>query len=187
MENNTSDDFNIVKMKPDNLTITPKTKVGELLEAYPELQDTLISLSPAFEKLRNPVLRRTIARVASLQQIAAVGNIPLEVIINKLRQSVGQNLYSENMESTSMNETAPVWLKTENITRSLDAREMLEKGEHPMSIVLSTTQTMKSGDIYELITPFMPAPLVQKVSAQGLETFTKMFSVNEYHSYFYKP
>ncbi|MBK7029416.1 MAG: DUF2249 domain-containing protein [Bacteroidales bacterium] len=91
------------------------------------------------------------------------------------------------MESTSMKETPPEWLRTENITKSLDAREMLEKGEHPLSIVLSTTQTMKSGDIYELITPFMPAPLVQKVSAQGLETFTKVLDMNEYHSYFYKP
>ncbi|MCP4310925.1 MAG: DUF1858 domain-containing protein, partial [Bacteroidetes bacterium] len=37
-----------------NLLITPKTRVGELLDAYPELEQVLMGLSPAFKKLKNP-------------------------------------------------------------------------------------------------------------------------------------
>ncbi|MDD4434532.1 MAG: DUF1858 domain-containing protein, partial [Parabacteroides sp.] len=48
-------------------------KVAELLNDYPEIEDTLLSLSPAFAKLRNPVLRKTVARVTTLQQAAKVG------------------------------------------------------------------------------------------------------------------
>ena len=61
------------------LVITPKTKVAELLSTYPELEDVLVDMAPAFKKLKNPVLRRTIARVTSLQQAASVGEVPVDV------------------------------------------------------------------------------------------------------------
>lgn len=60
----------------EKLIITPKTKVFELLLAYPELEALLIEMAPVFKKLQNPVLRRTIARVTTLQQAAQVGEIP---------------------------------------------------------------------------------------------------------------
>jgi len=34
----------------EKLIITPKTKIYDLLEAYPELEDTLISSAPEFKK-----------------------------------------------------------------------------------------------------------------------------------------
>jgi hypothetical protein len=52
-------------MNRSNLIITPQTKVGELLDAYPELESILFELSPAFAKLKNPILRKTVARIAT--------------------------------------------------------------------------------------------------------------------------
>ena len=56
-------------MAASKIIISPKTKVGELLDNYPDLESVLMEMSPAFEKLRNPVLRKTVARVATLQQV----------------------------------------------------------------------------------------------------------------------
>ena len=50
----------------NTLIITPKTKVLELIETYPELEDVLIEYAPAFKNLKNPVLRRTVAKIATL-------------------------------------------------------------------------------------------------------------------------
>ena len=61
---------------PNPPPITSGTRVAELLSNYPETEELLIGMSPAFEKLRNPVLRRSVARVATLRQAAAVGRIP---------------------------------------------------------------------------------------------------------------
>ena len=66
--------------------ITPETKVGELLNNYPQLEDTLITIAPVLKKLKNPVLRRTVAKVTSLRQAAKVGNVPLADMINRLRK-----------------------------------------------------------------------------------------------------
>ena len=66
-------------MVPLSHDITAGTKVAALLSAHPELEDLLISMSPAFIKLRNPVLRRSVARVATLRQAAAVGKLDVDL------------------------------------------------------------------------------------------------------------
>lgn len=169
-----------------NSEITPKTRVGDFLTEHPELEDLLISLSPTFEKLKNPVLRRTIGRVATFQQIAVVGNIPLELIINTLRKAAGQNQTNETMENTKNLNEQPLWFNVELISEVLDAREMLKNGAHPVADVLSKTATMNSGTIFELITPFVPMPLIEKVTDTGLRAFVKTVTDSEFHTYFYK-
>ena len=72
------------------LIITPQTKIAELLDAYPDLENVLIDLAPAFKKLQNPVLRKTVARVTSIRQAAAIGKIPVETVVNKLSGLTGQ-------------------------------------------------------------------------------------------------
>lgn len=48
------------------LIIIPKTKLVGLLDAFPQLENVLQELSPSFAKLKNPILRKTVARLASL-------------------------------------------------------------------------------------------------------------------------
>ncbi|WP_297095775.1 DUF1858 domain-containing protein [uncultured Draconibacterium sp.] len=57
----------------EKLIITPKTKIFDLLEAYPQLEDVLIRAAPPFKKLRNPVLRKTITKITTLSQAATIG------------------------------------------------------------------------------------------------------------------
>jgi hypothetical protein len=73
-------------MKP----ITPATKVAELLEQWPDLEPVLVAQAPAFQKLRNPVLRRTIARVATLEQAAGIAGIEPRELVMTLRRAAGQ-------------------------------------------------------------------------------------------------
>ena len=63
----------------NELIITPKTKVLQVIEAYPQLEEVLIGYVPAFVKLKNPILRKTVARIATLQQAAAIGNVKVEI------------------------------------------------------------------------------------------------------------
>jgi len=69
--------------------ITRDMRVAALLRAYPETEELLIGLAPAFEKLRNPMLRRSVARVATLAQAAAVERVSPATLVNTLRTAVG--------------------------------------------------------------------------------------------------
>ena len=71
------------------LIISPQTKVSQLLNAYPGLEDVLIAQAPIFAKLRNPVLRRTVARVATLEKAAAMAGIPVSSLVSALRKAAG--------------------------------------------------------------------------------------------------
>ena len=166
--------------------ITPQTRIGEFLDNFPELEELLISLSPAFQKLRNPVLRRTIGRVATIQQVAVVGNIPLETIINSLRKAAGQTPTKEIMNTNNNLQEQPSWFNTASISETLDAREMLQAGQHPLAEAIKRTSEMKPGEIFELITPFTPMPLIEKITDKGFSAYVKTVTDTEIHTFFYK-
>jgi uncharacterized protein (DUF2249 family) len=169
-----------------NQPITPQTRIGEFLDNFPELEELLISLSPAFRKLKNPVLRRTIGRVATFQQIAVVGNIPLETIINTLRKAAGQNQTNEIMSMNNNLNEKPGWFDSAAISETLDAREMLQAGQHPLADVLTRTSVLPKGQIFKLIAPFTPMPLIEKVKDKGFEAYVIEISESEVHTFFCK-
>ena len=65
----------------NNVVIGPETRVGDLLDAYPEAEQVLIGIAPQFKALRNPVLRRTVARVATLEQAARVAGMSARELV----------------------------------------------------------------------------------------------------------
>ena len=145
----------------ENLIITPKTKISQVINTYPQLEDVLIEYVPTFEKLKNPILRKTIAKITTLQQAAAVGNVRVEDIINRLRQEIGQDLYSDSVD-IGYNVKKPQWFSEELIVTEFNAKDMLERGEHPVNQVIADLNNMDNGKLYKLITPFLPAPLIDK-------------------------
>ncbi|MDY0104347.1 MAG: DUF1858 domain-containing protein [Lentimicrobium sp.] len=152
----------------NELIITPKTKVLQLIEAYPQLEETLISYVPAFEKLKNPILRKTVAKIATLQQAAAIGNVAVEELINKLRNEIGQDLFNQNEESM-YNKQQPDWYNASLVGGELDARAMLAAGEHPVNQVIADLKQLNPGKIYKLTAPFLPAPLIDKASSLNFD------------------
>ncbi|MCK9401204.1 MAG: DUF1858 domain-containing protein [Bacteroidales bacterium] len=173
-------------METEKLIITPKTKVHDLLSAYPELESLLIEMAPVFKKLQNPVLRRTIARVTTLQHAAIVGEIPVHSLVNALRNRVGQDIL-EGIESVpGRSDKQPSWFNRERIVKQLDARPIIEQGGHPLGDVLTDIRGLKAGDIYELITPFLPAPLIERVVDQGFDAWSKKEAEDIIRTYFYK-
>ncbi|MBV2246461.1 MAG: DUF1858 domain-containing protein [Lentimicrobium sp.] len=152
----------------NQLIITPKTKVLQLIETYPQLEETLIGYVPAFEKLKNPLLRKTVARIATLQQAAAIGNVSVDELINKLRNEIGQDLMNQE-ENTTYNQHKPDWFNESLIAGQLDARAMLTAGEHPVNQVIADLKQLEKGKIYQLTAPFLPAPLIDKASSLNFD------------------
>lgn len=170
----------------EKIIISPKTKVMQLIETWPELEDVLIDYVPAFSKLKNPVLRKTVARIATLQQAASVGNVKVEDLVNRLRKEVGQDLLREN-EGNAYNINRPRWYDESKIHNELDARAMLDAGEHPVNQVMADLKQLPAGKIYRLTAPFLPAPLIDKASSVSVEHWVKEVSGEEFVIYFYKP
>ncbi len=172
-------------MEKEQLIITPKTKVLELIEAYPHMEDILIKYVPAFSKLKNPLLRRTVAKIATLQQAASIGNVKTGDLINLLRKEVGQELLNES-DNTTYNTKKPSWFDETLIEKEFDIREMLAAGEQPVNQVISDLNHLTSGKIYKLTSPFLPAPLIDKSISLKIEHWVLKEVEDLVLVYFYK-
>ncbi|TAL60003.1 MAG: DUF1858 domain-containing protein [Bacteroidetes bacterium] len=150
------------------MIISPKTRVGELLDTFPDLESLLMEMSPAFEKLKNPILRKTVARVATLQQVAIVGGLNVDVMVNRLRKEVGQSTGeadSTDIEYLAVN--SPYWFDEAKIVIRFDATPIINSGGSPMNDILHQTSLLKPGEIFELQTPFIPAPIIDMLKGKG--------------------
>lgn len=147
----------------DKLIITPRTKIYDLLEDYPELEETLIAAAPQFKKLTNPILRKTVTRITSLSQAATIGEIKVEELVNTLRQKVGQvNVDHSGDTGHSYNTERPDWFHADSVKNTIDISDMLNAGEQPVHEVLSAIKKLNPGEILEIKAPFIPAPLIDK-------------------------
>jgi len=63
------------------MVLDARTKLDALLKGYPFLLEFLAGWSPKFEKLRNPLLRKTVGRLATLDQVAALGDVALDALV----------------------------------------------------------------------------------------------------------
>lgn len=61
-----------------------KAKINDLLKKHPELLDFLINKWPTFKKLKNPVLRKTIGKMATLNQAAAMAGIDVSTLLTEI-------------------------------------------------------------------------------------------------------
>lgn len=163
-----------MKKSREPFQITPETKIGTLLEHFPQLEETLLKMSPEFKKLRNPVIRKTIGRVATLRQVASIGKVSLADLINRLRNEAGiaGRIGADDPGASEMEER-PSWFADERVVKSLDARPLLDRGEQPMSRVLHDCKNLNPGEIYELITPFWPAPLIAEAKKGGYSVWSR--------------
>lgn len=145
-------------MLKTKIKITPSVTVHELLKTYPELEDVLIGIAPPFKKLKNPVLRRTITKVATLKHIASVGGVPLDELLSKLRKAVGQAETSEAFEEQEYLGEQADWFSSDKVVRSVNEADIEDKDKMALSILLIEAKALKSGEIIELVTSFLPAP-----------------------------
>ncbi len=172
---------------PEPLPITPETKVAELLKHYPELEDVLIGMAPPFKKLRNPILRRSVAKITSLRQAAAVGRISVDDMVNQLRAVVGQAPIAGagSAREDDYYGKQPDWFDKERIVASLNEAD-IDPDVMPLNPVIARASKLSGGEIVELITQYLPAPAIDIMQNKGYLTWTQKQG-NVSRTYFSKP
>ncbi len=173
-------------MTNDKTEITPATNVADLLDAYPDLEDTLIGIAPPFKKLKNPILRKSVAKVATLKHISSVGNVPLNDLITKLRRAVGLPLTDDMYEDENYFLDKPDWFSAEKISISIHEDKLENRDKMTLATILQEARDVKKGDIIELSTTFLPAPGIDRMKAKGYSVWAVKEQDDLIKSYFLK-
>lgn len=170
----------------DKLDITPSVTVHALLEAYPELEEVLIGIAAPFKKLRNPILRRSVAKVATLKHAATVGNVPLNDLVSALRQAVGQPLDDADYEDENYFQPQPEWFSARRIMLKVNESKPENENEMTLGPIMRGAKKLVAGDIIELTSDFVPAPGIDVMRRKGYKVWVSRESGSVIKTYFLK-
>ncbi|HYS81978.1 MAG TPA: DUF438 domain-containing protein [Anaeromyxobacteraceae bacterium] len=79
---------------------------------------------------------------------------------------------------------APAWASPEKVTKTLDARPLLAQGLHPVDQVVAELSQLAPGEVFALVTPFVPAPLVERALSLGVAAHSVSESPGVVRTYF---
>jgi uncharacterized protein (DUF2249 family) len=80
----------------------------------------------------------------------------------------------------------PTWLDRTKIKITLDARPLLAQGIHPLEKVQQECAALNEGEIFEIITPFPPSPMIEKMTAAGYKVHSETGDDGMFHTCFLK-
>ena len=70
------------------------------------------------------------------------------------------------------------------MVKTFDAREIIQQGGHPLERVMNELGTLNPGEVYQLITPFVPTPMIDLVKQRGFESHTISHGPDLCHTFF---
>jgi len=160
-----------------------------LLKQHPDALKAIISLSPKFMKLHNPVLRKVIAGRTSIAMASRLGGCSVDdffAVLQPLGFVIGKG--TSKIEVDIRNRTVPEFMKSISANKivELDVRPSIESGEDPLDIIIQKVSTLKAGFVLKIINSFEPTPLILLLGKQGFESYVEMVSDELVNTFFYK-
>ena len=77
------------------MQIDKGTKIDDLIKQYPFLINFLTAVSPKFKALKNPIMRKTVGKVATIEKAALIGGMDPDDLIStiaaEVRKQTGEN------------------------------------------------------------------------------------------------
>ncbi|MHA1748873.1 MAG: DUF438 domain-containing protein [Promethearchaeota archaeon] len=70
------------------MEINNSTKILPLIDKYPRVYDELYKLSSKAKRFKNPIVRKTIGKKATLEMVSVILEVPLERIISTIKSAI---------------------------------------------------------------------------------------------------
>jgi len=170
-------------MKPINVN----TKIATILKQHPDALEAIVSISPKFEKLRNPILRKLMAGRASIAMASKIGGCSVNTFFEKLKP-LGFEIDVSAMPVRGEKKEVPDFiasLKKEQVVE-LDVRPVIASGKDPLNIITEKVKSIKAGQVLKIINSFEPVPLILLLEKQGFVVYADVINDNLVETYFYK-
>jgi DUF438 domain-containing protein len=140
------------------MELSARTKVNDLLTRYPFLKDHLVALHPEFRMLDNPVMRRTVGRIATLGRVAMIGGLDLGRLLDgiaaEVRKRTGETVVVLAAAGASEDEDRIETLK--EIIKDLHAGKDVE------------SQKKKFQELIRDVAPWEIAQMEQRLISEGM-------------------
>jgi uncharacterized protein (DUF2249 family) len=166
--------------------ITPDTTVADVIARHPNAIDLLAAQHAAFERLRNPLLRKAFSRLVTLRQAAAIAGVDLAALLAALNVDTGQALPSavSAAPATSQLGDPPPWLDETRVAARLDVRAAQRAGQEPLAEILRAVHALPPGGILALRNTFEPLPLYTVLGRRGFQAWARRLAADDWEIFF---
>lgn len=168
--------------------INANTKISTLLRQHPDALEAIISISPKFNKLRNPILRKIMASRATISMASQIAGCPVDEFYRKL-EPLGFTIDKTTpVEVEKSGSPIPGFMLhlSENDIIELDVRPIIEGGKDPFNVIMEKIDDVKQNHALKLINSFEPIPLMQILSKQGFEVHSESQDENTVITWFFR-
>ena len=168
------------------MKINAHTKIASLIKSNPAALEAIISISPRFEKLRNPLLRKLMAARTSIAMAAKAGNVAVDDFYRML-VPLGFTI-DENPETPEETPNPPSFRNHLNPgdVQILDVRPVIQSGEDPLPMIMSRIVNLPKGKALKVINSFEPTPLIRVLEKKGFSASVTEAGPDLVETIFYK-
>lgn len=169
------------------MTINSQTKIAAIIKAHPDALEAIISISPKFKKMRNPILRKMMAGRTSIGMASKIGECDVKIFFNKLK-SLGFEIDVTETSNAKEKKSIPQFISSLKMEQLIefDVRPEIASGKDPLSIIIEKVKTIKVGQGLKIINTFEPVPLIKLLEKQGFKVYADVISDDLVETYFYK-
>jgi len=156
-----------------------------MLDAYPNLKDILIEVSPRAKKLNNKLVYNTVAKWATINDVSKFLDISVCELLHRLNKEIGteEQLYQQfpdciSEKGTPLPEKKPAWVDAAKRVVVMDVRD---RDDFFLPEVMRQVKHLVPGEILTVINSFDPVPLKNMLAEMGYEFFTEAVTGEEFH------
>ncbi|HEU4613501.1 MAG TPA: DUF2249 domain-containing protein [Kofleriaceae bacterium] len=172
--------------------IRAEDRVAAVLAQDERLLDVFVAASSAFEKLRSPALRKTMAKLVTVEQAARIAGVDPALLLDRLNAALGGTAPTEGATWTPAADASPLppipdaWraLPAERIV-DVDVREDLRAGKEPFRRILDAARALPRGSVLRVRAIFEPAPLYGVLAKHGLGHATEQLGPEDWRVWFH--
>jgi DUF438 domain-containing protein len=163
------------------MRLTLNTKIHDLVTTYPFLLDFLAGYAPEFEKLRNPVARATLGRLASVQMAARMGNLDAGRLLGDIAAAIARETGVAPEVGAAAPPTAEEWAARrealKGIVRDLHAGQSVADLRGRFDVLLQDVGASEIGRMEnEIIAEGLPAAEVRRLCDLHVDVFRGAFA-----------
>jgi uncharacterized protein (DUF2249 family) len=173
-------------------------RVAGVLAGDEGLIEVFVAAAPAFSRLRNPAMRRVMARLVTVEQAAGIAGIDPGALVVELNRALDPGATGEEPPppappSTERDQTMPDTLsKPEMLDRispdlvvDCDVREDLRSGKEPFARIMEARRSLPEGGVLRVRAIFEPVPLYRVMAQHGLDHWTEKLGKEDWRVWFF--
>ncbi len=165
------------------MVILAKTKIADAIKEYPQLKEFLISLSPKFEKLKNPMIFKLVSKWATFHDASRISGLSICELLHSVNRFIGteeeliksspeciKRIREELKKEEKKEEPLPIWIRN---TKRIIQIDVTHRDDFFFPEVYSAIKKLNENEVLLIINSFYPSPLISILSEEGYDYFLK--------------